>query len=131
MARVFAFLSMPIDTATPHLGSLATNQLCGLNRMGNGTYTSEGIIKLCVALKGSTVTSLKCAIAPECSLSCQRPLTCLLLSHHPHPTPRSQSPKQRHRRQGRLRARRHPQGDADHQPGVRRRPSVCFCVNAH
>ena len=49
--------------------------LCGLNLMGNGTYTSEGITKLCEALKGSAVTSLECAAAPECSLSCQCPLT--------------------------------------------------------
>ena len=56
---------MPIDTATPHLCSLANNQLCGLDQQGNGTYTSEGITKLCKALlKGSAVTSLKCAAAP-------------------------------------------------------------------
>jgi hypothetical protein len=76
--KVFAFLSAPIDTATPHLCSLAKNQLCGCDQRGYGTYTSEGITKLCEALKGSSVTSLKCAAAPECSLSCQRPLTLLL-----------------------------------------------------
>ena len=43
---------------------MARNQLCGLDFMGNGTYTSEGITKLCEALKGSAVTSLKCAAAP-------------------------------------------------------------------
>jgi len=68
--RVFAFLSMPIDTATSHLCSLGNNQLCGLDYMGDGTYTSEGITKLCEALKGSAVTSLKCAAAPECLPSC-------------------------------------------------------------
>jgi hypothetical protein len=31
--------------------------LCGLDFMGEGTYTSEGITKLCEALKGSAVTS--------------------------------------------------------------------------
>jgi hypothetical protein len=56
--RVFAFLSAPVDTS-PSLGSLADNQLCG-----NGIYTTEGITKLCEALKGSAVTSLKCAAAP-------------------------------------------------------------------
>ena len=61
---------MPIDTATPHLCSLANNQLCGLDQQGNGTYTSEGITKLCEALKGSAVTSLKCAAAPKCSIIC-------------------------------------------------------------
>ena len=59
--EVFAFVSAPIDTATPHFCSLAANQLCGLDTLGNGTYTAEGITKLCEGLKGSTVTSLKCA----------------------------------------------------------------------
>ena len=42
------------------------------------------ITKLCKGLKGSAVTSLKCATAPECSPSCYRPLTRLssrLCSH--------------------------------------------------
>jgi hypothetical protein len=60
---VFAFLSAPIDTP-PSLGRLAGNQLCGLDSEGNGTYTTEGITKLCEGLKGSTVTSLECAAAP-------------------------------------------------------------------
>ena len=60
---VFAFLSAPIDTP-PSLGSLAGNQLCGLDGEGNGTYTTEGIVKLCEGLKGSAVTSLECAAAP-------------------------------------------------------------------
>ena len=63
-----------IDTATPHFCSLAANQLCGLDRFGNGTYTADGITKLCEGLKGSAVTSLECA-ATSCSLLCQRPLT--------------------------------------------------------
>ena len=50
-----------IDTATPHFCSLAANQLCGLDRFGNGTYTADGITKLCEGFKGSAVTSLKCA----------------------------------------------------------------------
>ena len=48
------------------LGSLTDNQLCGLDDIGHGTYTAEGITKLCEALKGSAVTSLECAPAPEC-----------------------------------------------------------------
>ena len=40
---------------------MANSQLCGLNRFGHGTYIAEGITKLCEALKGSAVTSLKCA----------------------------------------------------------------------
>ena len=62
-SQVFAFLSAPIDTP-PLLGSLAGNQLCGLDYDGNGTYTTEGIAKLCEGLKGSTVTSLECVTAP-------------------------------------------------------------------
>ena len=51
------------------------NQLCGLDTLGNGTYTAEGITKLCEGLKGSTVTSLRFAAAPVCLPFCQRPLT--------------------------------------------------------
>tara|TARA_B100000780_G_C20707736_1_gene281366 strand:+ start:66 stop:197 length:132 start_codon:yes stop_codon:yes gene_type:complete len=40
---------------------LAENQLCGLDDRGRGTYTAEGITKLYKGLKGSAVTSLKCA----------------------------------------------------------------------
>ena len=57
------------------LGSLANNQLCGLDHRGRGTYTTEGITKLCEALKGSAVTSLECAARPERLIFCQRPLT--------------------------------------------------------
>ena len=37
--------------------------LCGVNMHADGTYTVEGITKLCEGLKGSAVTSLKCAAA--------------------------------------------------------------------
>ena len=43
---------------------MANNQLCGLDSRGHGTYTAEGITKLCEGLRGSTVTSLECAAAP-------------------------------------------------------------------
>ena len=42
---------------------MANNQLCGIDSRGRGTYTAEGITKLCQALKGSAVTSLECAAA--------------------------------------------------------------------
>ena len=61
-SRVLVFVSAPVDTP-PFLGSLANNQLCGIDRFGRGTYTTEGINKLCEGLKGSAVTSLKCAAA--------------------------------------------------------------------
>ena len=48
---------------------MADNQLCGLDSSGRGTYTAEGITKLCEALKGSAVTSLECAAAPSARLS--------------------------------------------------------------
>ena len=52
--------------------------LCGVT-YGEGTYTAEGITKLCEGLKGSAVPSLKCAPTPECLLLCQRPLTRLTI----------------------------------------------------
>ena len=57
-ARAFAFVSAPIDTP-PSRGSLGNNRLCGVDFLGNGTYTTEGITKLFEALRGSTVTSLE------------------------------------------------------------------------
>ena len=62
---------------------MAANNLCGLDHNGNGTYTTEGITKLCEALKGSAVTSLKCAATPERLLLCQRPLTLPITSRSP------------------------------------------------
>ena len=61
-------MSSPIDTP-PFLGSLGNNQLCGLDERSRGTYTAEGITKLYEALKGSAVTSLKCAATPHACLS--------------------------------------------------------------
>ena len=57
---MFAFLSVPIDTPASR-GSLGKNQLKyrSVNRLGYGTYTTEGITKLCEALRGSAVTSLE------------------------------------------------------------------------
>ena len=45
--------------------SLAGNLLCGVDQYGRGTYTADGINALCEGLKGSAVTSLKCATAPN------------------------------------------------------------------
>ena len=75
--RVFAFVSAPLTLYTSCPDSLCSNELCGLDSCGNGTYTTEGITKLSEALKGSAVTSLKCAASSSCSLLCQRPLTLL------------------------------------------------------
>ena len=52
-------------TLSPTLArSLGYTQLCGIGDNGEGTYTTEGITKLCDGLKGTAVTSLKCAAAP-------------------------------------------------------------------
>ena len=40
------------------------NGLCGLSYQGFGTYTTEGITKLCEGLKGSAITALECAAVP-------------------------------------------------------------------
>ena len=119
-----ALVSLPVDTP-PSLGSLANTRLCGLNERhghvhGHGTYTAEGITKLCEGLKGSAVTSLKCAASRECSLFFQRPSTSSL-SHHPCSAPHPQSPRQLHRRRWRLRARCRPQRDENLPAQVRRR----------
>ena len=57
-----AHLSDPAGTPTL-ARSVSSNQLCGIDREGRGTYTIEGITKLCEGLKGSAVTSLECAAA--------------------------------------------------------------------
>ena len=57
---------LPLINTPPSRGSLGDNQLCGVNNdSGVGTYTTEGITKLCEALKGSAVTSLECASPPR------------------------------------------------------------------
>ena len=38
--------------------SLSGNAICGLDEIGQGTYTAVGINALCEGLKGSAVTSL-------------------------------------------------------------------------
>ena len=47
-----------MNTFLPFVRSLSGNQLCGVNRLGRGTYTAVGITALCEGLKGSAVTSL-------------------------------------------------------------------------
>ena len=48
------------------------------------TYTTVGITKLCEGLKGSAITSIKCAATPQCECLhlCQRPLTHLNSDAH-------------------------------------------------
>ena len=43
---------------------MVSNALCGLTEEdGYGTYTNEGIMRLCEGIKGSIITKLKCAQA--------------------------------------------------------------------
>jgi len=114
--RVFAFVSMPIDTPTlslspPHPSLAVSEATTSKTRAPPRSLPSS-------RRRRSPTWS---APLPECLLLCQCPFTCLL-SHHPHPTPRLQSWRQHDPRPGRLRARSHPQGDADHSYEVRRRP---------
>ena len=47
----------------------------------------KGASALAAILKETMISNLKCAPPhPECSLSCQRPLT-LVMSHRPYPAP--------------------------------------------
>jgi len=62
----FAFVSAPIDTR------LLPPIPCSLGYNGIGV---EGTSALAAVLKETQITSLECAAAPECLLSCQRPLT--------------------------------------------------------
>ena len=49
---------------------MGSNELCGLNTDGDGTYTTDSVTKLCKGLRGSAITSLGCAAAPWRPLSC-------------------------------------------------------------
>ena len=62
------------------------NQLCGLDGHGSGTYTTEGITKLCEGLKGSAVTSLECAATPAFAFA-SAPID--TPHHQPHSSARS------------------------------------------
>ena len=57
-------------------------------------------------------------------------MTRLLCHPVSHTAPCPQSLRQQHRSRGCLHTRRHPQGDADHQPQARRRPSMFAFVSA-
>ena len=79
---------LPLINTPPSRGSLGDNQLCGVNKWGVGTYTTEGITKLCEALKGSAVTSLECAPPPRVFAFVSAPVDTLALSHHLRSAPR-------------------------------------------
>ena len=83
-SRVFAFVSAPVDTLALLPSPSSLGSLYG-NSIGD-----EGASALAAVLKETQITHLKCAAAPECSLSCQRPLT-RLLSHRVPPPPLAHS----------------------------------------
>ena len=58
--------------------------------IGRNNIRAKGASALAAVLKETKITELKCVSAPECSLSCQRPLA-RLLSHHPHTPPLARS----------------------------------------
>ena len=70
-------------TCSAMRGSLDGNMLCGINEFGRGTYSAEGINKLCESLKTSSITSLRCADTFPCSraLRVSRPAEHLHLSY--------------------------------------------------
>ena len=80
--RAFAFVSAPLTYLLSHHSILPLARSIGGNYIGD-----EGATALAAILKDTKITDLKCAAAPECSLSCQRPLT--PLSSHLPSRPRS------------------------------------------
>ena len=125
---MFAFVSIPLDTCLISHRPLLPACSLGDNKLTNGGDMS-GLLKLVEILPSTKIKSLGCAAASKCLLLCQHPLT-RLVSHCPDLSHALQSLAQRHRRQGRLRARCRPQGDADHHLPVRRRPRVFAFVSA-
>ena len=74
-ARVFAFVSTPVDTAPVFAASRLGSNGIGGHYDDDGEFISntDGVMALCEGLKGSSVTSLECAAAtPKCSPFCQR-----------------------------------------------------------
>ena len=52
---------------------MVSNALCGLTEwhgQWHGTYTNEGIMRLCEGIKGSIITTLKCAKATPVHSMC-------------------------------------------------------------
>ena len=73
---MFVFVSAPVDTPTLSLFPiLPLARSLEYNEIG-----AKGAAALAAILNKTQITDLKCAAAPQCSFSCQRPLT-RLLSH--------------------------------------------------
>ena len=68
----FGNCQQPLTLLLTPVCSLDSNNLCGLDYRGRGTYTAEGIIQLSDALKvNATLTSLRCASSPSRVGKCQ------------------------------------------------------------
>ena len=107
--------------------------LCGVY-LGRGTYTTEGITKLCEGLKGSAVTSLGCAAASKAFAFMSAPTD---TAHHPPlvRTPAVSSttasvPKEEPRSPRASRATQRCSRSSRLLGGSNHLPSVCFCVSA-
>jgi hypothetical protein len=74
-----AFVSMPLDILT--LSPFPTPPLA--RSLESNIIGAQGASAFAAVLKETKITTLKCAATPECSLSCQRPLT--LHSHWGNP----------------------------------------------
>ena len=69
-------MSAPVDTPT-----LSPSPILPLARsLAHNGIEAEGATALAAILNETNITYLKCAAAPECLLSCQRPLTLLITS---------------------------------------------------
>ena len=126
--QMFASVSAPIDMTTLTIFILPLARSLGSNSLTNHGADMSGLLKLVEVLPQTKIESLECAAAQVFAFVSAPVDTLATLSPSPL-LPHPQSLQQRHRGQGRLRARRRPQGDADHQAGVRHPQSVCFCVN--
>ena len=77
---------------------MVSNTLCGLTEwhgQWHGTYTNEGVMRLCEGIKGSIITTLECAKAtPVHSMCLARSIDL------PTPMPSAQSCLQQNRRDG-------------------------------
>ena len=108
------------------------NKIDNLDLPGNDIRTTGAALLAFMLPTATSLRSLMFSTNSNPSFSfVSAPLT-LLPSHRSNLTHALQYRAQQDQRQGRLRARGHPQGDDDLQPQVRRHPIECsFSVSAH
>ena len=123
----FAFVSAPIDT--PILSHRAHPAPCSQSR--KQWDRRRGSLRARRHSQGDDDLQPQVCRRPRVFAFVSAPIDMPTLSPFPSCPSLAQFLQQWHRSQGRLCARCHPQGDADHRPEVRRPPSVRFYVNAH